>query len=331
MCSRGSVHRLVGAAILPILALSAAHSAAHDLSQEAINSASISDWSESDKSDHPNPFLIRVQVLLDRTHISPGVVDGYLGDNLTKAIRTFEQREGLETDGKIDEKFWSALAADDAPVLQTYRISAKDLSGRYVNKIPKDYAEMAEMKWLGYTSPKEMLAERFHMDQSLLESLNANVDFMARGTEILVAATGDDIADKASRIVVDRSDGQLFAYADDRLISAYPATIGSTGNPSPSGTHKIKLVVLDPSYTYNPDENFQQGDNKEPLEIPPGPNGPVGSVWIDLSEPTYGIHGTPEPDLVDKTNSHGCVRLTNWDAKELAGLVAKGVPVEFRD
>ena len=115
------------------------------------------------------------------------------------------------------------------------------------------------------------------------------------------------------------------------MIGAYPATIGSAGNPSPSGTHKIKVAWTNPSYTYNPDKNFQQGDNTETLEIPAGPNGPVGSVWIDLSEPTYGIHGTAEPDLVDKTTSHGCVRLTNWDVEELAGIVAKGVPVEFRE
>jgi lipoprotein-anchoring transpeptidase ErfK/SrfK len=259
------------------------------------------------------------------------VIDGYLGDNLKKAIRTFEAREGLETDGEIDREFWAALSRDSAPVLKTYQISADDLSQRYVDKIPEDYAEMADMKWLGYTSPKEMLAERFHMDQDLLELLNPNADFASSGSKIVVASTGENVTEKVSRIVVDRSDGELVAYADDRMIVAYPATIGSAGNPSPSGAHKIKAVIKDPSYTYNPDKNFQQGNNKEQLEIPPGPNGPVGSVWIDLSEPTYGIHGTSEPNLVDKTKSHGCVRLTNWDAEELAGLVAKGVPVEFQE
>jgi lipoprotein-anchoring transpeptidase ErfK/SrfK len=324
------VRRVVLAAILPVLALSAARCAAAELSEDAVNSASFLDWSEGKKSG-PDPFIIRAQILLDRTHISPGVLDGYLGDNFTKAIRTFEARVGLETDGKIDQKFWAALSRDSGPVLQTYQISADDLSQRYVDKIPKDYAEMAAMKWLGYTGPKEMLAERFHMDQSLLELLNPNADFASAGSKIVVASTGEDVTEKVTRIVVDRSDGELIAYADDRMIVAYPATIGSANNPSPSGTHKIKAVVKNPSYTYNPDKNFQQGDNKEPLEIPPGPNGPVGSVWIDLSEPTYGIHGTSEPDLVDKTKSHGCVRLTNWDAEELAGVVAKGVPVEFQE
>ena len=184
---------------------------------------------------------------------------------------------------------------------------------------------------VGYTSPKEMLAERFHIDEELLEQLNPKADFSSAGSELQVPAVRDNAKEKVTRIVVDRSDGQLLAYAGDRLLLAYPATIGSKGNPSPSGTHKVKVVVKDPSYSYNPDKNFQQGDNDKPLEIPPGPNGPVGSVWIDLSEPTYGIHGTAEPDLIDKTNSHGCVRLSNWDALELADVVAAGVPVEFQE
>ena len=187
------------------------------------------------------------------------------------------------------------------------------------------------MKWLGYISPQEMLAERFHIDQSLLERVNPNANFNTAGTTIIVPVTGDDATEKVSRVEVNRSAGEIFAYADDRLVASYPATVGSKSNPSPSGEHKIKAVVVDPSYTYNPDKNFQQADNDQPLEIPPGPNGPVGSVWIDLTEPTYGIHGTAEPDLVDKTVSHGCVRLTNWDAKELVNLVSKGTPVEFKD
>jgi lipoprotein-anchoring transpeptidase ErfK/SrfK len=111
---------------------------------------------------------------------------------------------------------------------------------------------------------------------------------------------------------------------------SYPATIGSQAVPAPSGIHKVAAIARDAAYYYRPDVNFQQGDNTEPLTIPPGPNNPIGTTWIDLTEPTYGIHGTPEPARIDKTNSHGCVRLTNWDVEELAGLIAKGVPVEFR-
>jgi lipoprotein-anchoring transpeptidase ErfK/SrfK len=115
------------------------------------------------------------------------------------------------------------------------------------------------------------------------------------------------------------------------LISVYPATIGSEETPSPSGTHKVKGVARMPPYTYNPKVNFQQGKNTKVLKLPSGPNGPVGTVWIDLTEPTYGIHGTPEPSLIDKTGSHGCVRLTNWDVEELAAMVRPGVIVAFVD
>jgi len=115
------------------------------------------------------------------------------------------------------------------------------------------------------------------------------------------------------------------------LIVAYPATIGSADTPSPSGVHKVTRVAFDPDYTYNPNLNFKQGDNTSILKIPPGPNGPVGSIWIALDKPTYGIHGTPEPSKIGKTESHGCVRLTNWDAQELARMVKPEVVVEFWD
>ena len=145
------MRKVVLAAMLSLLSLSAAGGAATELSDDAINSASIEG---GEAGTQPDPFIIRVQILLDRTHISPGVIDGYLGDNLKKAIRVFEAREGLETDGKIDQKFWAALSNDSAAVLQIYEISPEDLLQRYVEKIPEDYAEMADMKWLGYTGPE---------------------------------------------------------------------------------------------------------------------------------------------------------------------------------
>ena len=301
------------------------------LSQESINSASIAGRTDLVSAEQPDAFLIRVQVLLDRTGISPGVIDGFPGENLTKAVRTFEGRAGLEADGEIDEAMWDALRVDASPVMQTYTITADDVSGRYVEEIPEDFSKLAELAWIGYRGPKEMLAERFHMDEDLLAALNPGADFAKPGTEIIVAAPGQDAKGKVVKVVVEASRGQLLAYDDrDRIMVAYPASVGSEDNPSPSGTHKIKDIVENPSYSYKPDENFRQGDNREPLELPPGPNSPVGTVWIDLSAPTYGFHGTSNPSLVDKKGSHGCVRLTNWDVQELAKLVKRGVPVEFR-
>jgi lipoprotein-anchoring transpeptidase ErfK/SrfK len=188
---------------------------------------------------------------------------------------------------------------------------------------------MAKLSFLGYTSVAEELAERFHMDQKLLEALNPGSHFTA-GETVYGAITGPNKQGQVARIVADKGARQVRADgADGALIAAYPATIGSAATPSPSGSYTVAAVAENPTYTYNPDLNFKQGDNDKVLTIPPGPNGPVGSVWIALSQPTFGIHGTPGPSLIDKASSHGCVRLTNWDAEELAKMVKKGVTVDF--
>jgi lipoprotein-anchoring transpeptidase ErfK/SrfK len=300
------------------------------LTPQAINSALFSKPIKGAEKV-PEAFVIRVQVLLDRANISPGAIDGVRGENVKKAVKTFEDREGLEVDGEIDEEFWAVLQRDSAPVLATYKISDADGDGRYVKEIPDDYAEVAKMEWLGFRGPSEMLAERFHMDEDLLKALNPAANWSKTGSEIIVASIGQNRKDKVARVIIDRSGGRLLGYNEkEDLVVAYPATIGSSENPTPSGQLKVKAVVKEPTYSYNPDVNFQQGKNNEPLELPAGPNGPVGLVWIDLSKPTYGIHGTPNPELVGKSPSHGCVRLTNWDAQELAELVEPGVTVEFQ-
>ncbi|WP_244493789.1 L,D-transpeptidase [Aureimonas sp. AU4] len=272
----------------------------------------------------PDPFLIRLQVLLDRAHASPGVIDGLSGENTVKAIRLFEERRGLPVDGRVDDDVWQALTQDSAPAVKTYEITEKDVDGRYVKRIPTDYAELAKLKWVGYRGVGEMLGERFHMGEGLLEALNPDAKWTKAGTSVLVADPGPAPEGLVTRIEVDKSRGEILAYGEDgTVIMTAPATIGSEDTPSPSGDMKVERVAHNPGYTYNPKKNFQQGKNKELLEIAPGPNGPVGSVWIALTKPTYGIHGTPEPSKIDKTNSHGCVRLTNWDAEALAGIVEK--------
>jgi lipoprotein-anchoring transpeptidase ErfK/SrfK len=276
----------------------------------------------------PDPAIVKLQVLLDRAGASPGVIDGFDGDNVRKAVRAFEQMRGLPEDGVLDEAAIAALDTAD-PVVGSYVITPEDVA-EIGEPIPSDYAEMAKREFLGYASVHELLGERFHMDVDLLAALNPDAEFVA-GETVAVTAYGPDVTDrKVARIEADKAARQVRAYdADGALVVAYPATIGSESNPSPSGTHLVNAVARMPNYTYNPDVNFQQGENTEVLIIPPGPNGPVGSMWIDLTEPTFGIHGTPEPSKIDKTASHGCVRLTNWDATELSKLVEPGVPVEF--
>lgn len=274
-----------------------------------------------------SPLTLKLQVLLDRAGANPGVIDGLAGENVAKAIRGFEEISGVTVDGIMNPALWEKLRSSE-PVSMTYTILQEDVE-KIVLSIPSDYAEMAKMEWLGFTTGAEAIAEKFHMDQNLLISLNPAAQFIV-GENIVVVDPGKQVSIEIKRIVADKSNERLVIYgADDKPALVYPATIGSDSTPSPHGTHEINAVAMFPTYAYNPNINFQQAENTEKLTIPPGPNGPVGAVWIDLTEPTYGIHGTPDPSKISKNSSHGCVRLTNWDATELANLVKPGIVVTF--
>ncbi|TAV48216.1 murein L,D-transpeptidase [Rhizobium leguminosarum] len=314
------------------LAFSVGGAAARELRPEAINTASIASIGTAKPAPgDPDPAIVRLQVLLDRAGSSPGVIDGLSGENVDKAVAGFEAMNKLPVDGRLDPEVVSRLegnAAIVAPVVESYVVSADDAAG-IVDKIPEDYGEKAKMQSLGYTSVAEKLSERFHMGIDLVHALNPASQF-APGDTVWVVDPGSPRQGKVRKIEADRKTGQVLAYAaDGSLLAVYPATIGSEDNPAPSGKHKVKGVARMPVYRYDPKRNFKQGKNDKVLTIPKGPNGPVGTVWIDLTEPTYGIHGTPEPKLIDKVGSHGCVRLTNWDAEELAGMVKPGVLVDF--
>jgi lipoprotein-anchoring transpeptidase ErfK/SrfK len=276
--------------------------------------------------------VVKMQVLLDRKHFSPGVIDGRTGENIKHALRAFEGQSGLPAGGKLDRQVWDLLNQGAGEVLTRYKILPEDVKGPCVEKIPKDFAEMARMQRLSYSGPVELLAEKFHMLADLLKALNPGARF-EEGENIIVANVLDaQPKGEVNRIEVDTNEKVVRGYGrDGALLVVYPASIGSDANPSPSGQMKVKSIAVDPVYAYRPDENFAQPGNEEPLDLPPGPNGPVGSIWIDLSKETYGIHGTPEPELVGKRASHGCVRLTNWDAEELAHLVKPGAEVTFQD
>jgi len=273
-----------------------------------------------------------LQVYLDRNGVSPGVIDGRMGSNVSKAIDAWYEETGERIDPADTDLIVSRLAASGGLAFSTYTITAEDAAGPFIASVPTDYAEKARLERLAYTSTSEMLAERFHMDEDYLKALNPDVDFTLPGVQIKVVSIGEKKTGTVTRIIADKARKQVRAYdVNGRLVVAYPATIGSGDTPSPSGDVTIKRVAHNPGYTYNPKVNFTQGENKTILQVPPGPNGPVGSIWIALSKPTYGIHGTPEPSKIGKTESHGCVRLTNWDAEELAGMVAPGVNVSFTE
>ena len=315
------------------------------LTPEAINSAPLVDvdtittgsiaasqgggMSAEPRSVAPSASIVRLQILLDRAGASPGVIDGRDGSNLRKAIAGFQAMQGWSANGQVGQDVVAALESTEQ-VIAIYQITAED-HAVVAGDIPTDYGELSRLNYLGYQTVEEGLAERFHMDVDLLRALNPESDF-AEGLAIFVADFGQNRKGQVAKVEVDKPGGKVLAYAaDGALIATYPATIGSEDNPSPIGTHTVKAIVKDPTYTYNPKVNFKQGNNDEVLTLQPGPNNPVGTVWIDLSEPTYGIHGTPEPGLIDKTGSHGCVRLTNWDARELSDMLSDGVTVAFHN
>ncbi|WP_378948391.1 L,D-transpeptidase family protein [Mesorhizobium sp. ANAO-SY3R2] len=271
-----------------------------------------------------------LQILLDRAGASPGVIDGRFGSNVDKALAAYREITGTNLRSTDAEGIAKALAESGGDAFASYVITPEDAAGPFVASVPADYSEKAQLEHMSFTSVTEMLAERFHMDEAYLKALNPEANFNRPGTIVRVANFGQQVTTPVARIVADKFQKQVRAYDESgRLVVAYPATIGSSDTPSPTGIHAVSRIALDPNYTYNPKINFKQGENDKVLTIPPGPNGPVGSVWIALDKPTYGIHGTPDPSKIGKTESHGCVRLTNWDARELAKIVKSGVPVEF--
>ena len=301
-----------------------------ELTVAEVNGAEIA--KTKDKSSRA--VLIRAQVLLDRAGFSPGVIDGRTGSNFVNALRAFQQQNGLKDSGELDPPTWSKLIGSSAePVLSDYVITPEDAKGPFVAEIPDSLEKKAELKQLPYTGLMELLAEKFHMDEDLLEQLNPGKALDRAGTSVVVANVPQaPPKTQVLRVVVEKAQRSVRAFdRQGKLVGFYPASIGSDEKPAPAGKLKITRIVRDPVYSYDPKFQFRGVHAQEKLKIAPGPNGPVGSVWMNLNEKTYGIHGTAEPAKVGKTYSHGCVRMTNWDAGKLAAMVKKGTIVEFVD
>ena len=306
--------------------------AAASLDAAAINGAEYSAKRPAD--DQTDAAIVKIQVLLDRARFSPGEIDGKLGENAQKALKAFAVAKGLASDKVLSAEIWKALAGtgEDA-VITEYTISDKDVKGPFLEKLPAKMEDMKDLKALGYTSAREALAEKFHMSEDLLAALNPGKKFDKAGEAIFVVNVLNKPAKlTVGRIEVDKASQTVRAFdPSGNLVAFFPATIGSDEKPTPTGSLKVVSTDANPNYRYNPDYKFKGVKSTKAFTIKPGPNNPAGSYWIGLGADGIGIHGTPNPSKVSKSESHGCVRLTNWDVGLLGASVKKGIPVAFMD
>lgn len=275
--------------------------------------------------------VLRAQILLARAHFSSGEIDGAFGSNLFQAISGYQRKNALDVTGTVNTATWAALNADNAKALIPYTITEADVAGPF-NPVPKGMDEKSKMLALGFASADELLGEKFHVSPALLKRLNPGKNLALAGQEIIVPNVLDTgPLPKAGKIIVDQSSRTLTVLdTDGKTIAQFPSTSGSKHDPLPYGHWKVKGVAANPVFQFNPQLFWDAKPEEKKAKIPAGPNNPVGVAWIDLTKEHYGIHGTPVPSTIGKTESHGCIRLTNWDVKLLSSIVSTGTQVALQ-
>jgi lipoprotein-anchoring transpeptidase ErfK/SrfK len=292
------------------------------------------------KGDLAGPSVLKTQVYLDRLRFSVGALDGRWGRNSAIALWWFQRSRGIKATepGALDEQTFRALAAQagGGPALVQYTITAEDTKGPF-HDIPEDVYDKAKLDCLCYSSLQEKLAERFHTSQEFLEQINPNVIIgeQAAGAKLWVPNVREPVTEDRpdiARVQVSIRGNTFTGFDAQGNINFHaPTTLGSKYDPSPRETVQVKKITFDPHFHYQPKLFHEVPDHEPEANLNPGPNSPVGVVWVALTKPHFGIHGTSDPESIGYASSHGCVRLTNWDAQEVAHRLAPGVQIEFVD
>lgn len=273
------------------------------------------------------------QAALERAGYSPGLIDGVVGSKTCTALLAFQSASGLPATGKLEAGSRQKLAIDATPATRRYVLAETD--AKLVGDCPDDWIAKSKAKWLGFKSLASVAANVGHCTEKLLARLNPGVDLanLKPGDEVVLPNV-IPTAPPAQATSVEVDFGAKLVKALDqagRIVALFPCSIAREKRDRPGGPCNVVIIRRNPEYTFKPESWPEVKGIKEQLLIPPGPRNPVGVCWIGLSIKGYGIHGTPEPELIGKTGSHGCIRLTNWHVLRLADMLEVGAPVRFVD